>query len=77
MQKTFADGDTAFIYTDGLYALKSKRGGRFGNEIVEQVLQNRPLGGDAIGDLMSRIAEQSDGSPADDDIAVIALRRIS
>lgn len=72
-----ADGDTAFIYTDGLYALKSKCGGHFGNEIVEQVLQNRPLGGDAIGDLMSRIAEQSDGSPADDDIAVIALRRIS
>jgi hypothetical protein len=52
-----------------------KAGSGFSHEIVEQALQMRPLGDEGIADLMSRIASESDGTPTDDDLTVIALRR--
>jgi sigma-B regulation protein RsbU (phosphoserine phosphatase) len=70
-----APGDTVLLYTDGLYSLRSKTGERFTHEIVEQVLQAPQLGEQAIADLMSRVANESDGTPTDDDLTVIALRR--
>jgi serine phosphatase RsbU (regulator of sigma subunit) len=70
-----APGDTVLLYTDGLYSLRSKSGERFTHEIVEQVLQMRPLGDEGIAALMSRLASESDGTPTDDDLTVIALRR--
>jgi sigma-B regulation protein RsbU (phosphoserine phosphatase) len=70
-----APGDTVLLYTDGLYSLRSKSGERFSHEIVEQDLQMHPLGDEGIADLMSRLASESDGTPTDDDLTVIALRR--
>ena len=70
-----ARGETLLLYTDGLYSLRSKSGERFTHEIVEQTLLAVPLGADGIADLVSRIASESDGTPTDDDLTVIALRR--
>ena len=70
-----APGDTALLYTDGLYSLRSKSGERFTHEMVTQSLLAIPLGTEAIADLMSRLAYESDGTPTDDDLTVIAIRR--
>lgn len=70
-----ARGETLLLYTDGLYSLRSKSGERFTHEIVAQVLLAVPLHVEAIADLMSRLAVESDGTPTDDDLTVIALRR--
>lgn len=68
-------GETALLYTDGLYDRHGKSGGRFTHETMQQTLCLRPLGEDAIADLVARIDEQADETPTDDDLAVIALRR--
>ena len=70
-----APGDSVLLYTDGLYSLRSKNGERFTHEIVAQVLLAVPLQAEAIADLMSRLAGESDGTPTDDDLTVITLRR--
>jgi DNA-binding response OmpR family regulator len=68
-------GDTVLLYTDGLYSLRSKSGERFSHEIVEQVLQTRPLDAEAIADLKKRLADESDGTAVDDDLTAIVIHR--
>lgn len=68
-------GETALLYTDGLYGRHGQGGSRFTHEVVQNALRLRPLADDAIADLIARIDAQADATPSEDDLAVIALRR--
>lgn len=69
-------GDTAVLYTDGLYSMKSKEGSRFSDEIVEKVLLKQILKPDAPEDLISRIEDLSEDATRDDDMVVITLKKV-
>jgi phosphoserine phosphatase RsbU/P len=73
---SMSDGDLLLIYTDGLYSLRGWDGEKLTQQVVQQCLAERRLGNEMISDLVSRILSRSNGAPAFDDLAVIALRRV-
>ncbi len=72
---TLEAGDVVLLYSDGLYSCWANDGERMSHEIIEQAAAEGPLGPDVIEDLIARVRARSDGSPPDDDLAVIALLR--
>lgn len=68
-------GDVALLYTDGLFSRRSADGSHATLEVVQQAAAQGALGDDMVGDLITRVETRASGSPPDDDLAVIALRR--
>ncbi len=68
--------DVAVLYTDGLCALKSPAGDRFAHDAARRALPVLAPGKDLIARLVEHLQALSDGEGPDDDLAVIALRRI-
>jgi serine phosphatase RsbU (regulator of sigma subunit) len=74
---SLSEGDVLLLYTDGLYSHYVQKGQTASAQSVQDALGKKPLGEKMIDDLLSRIGVQSGGSPITDDLAVIALRRLS
>ena len=68
---TLQPGDTAWLYTDGLFSLKNPEGERLEPETVEQAARTA---GD-LAALLAAMQAQGDGAPFEDDLALIELRR--
>jgi serine phosphatase RsbU (regulator of sigma subunit) len=73
---SLAEGDVALLYTDGLYSLRTDDHQRLGHDVVERVARESAFGESIVDDLIARVQRCSDGAPVDDDLAVIALRRM-
>ena len=70
---TLQTGDTALLYSDGLFSFKQPDKQRFTPDTLRNVLQGL-LPGEALFDrLLKTLRGHSDGEPCDDDIAAIAL----
>ena len=69
------DGDTALLYSDGLFAFKDPGQVRFTHETLVRLLPAVPFGKPVIDQLLSQLRETSNGDPGEDDIAAIALTK--
>lgn len=73
---SLSQGDVLLIHTDGLHSFRNPGGEKLTAQSVEACLREHPLGPEMLGDLCGRIASLSNGSPAFDDLAAIAIRRL-
>jgi sigma-B regulation protein RsbU (phosphoserine phosphatase) len=67
------DGDTALLYSDGLFTLKKPDGTRFTHETLAELLPGIEPGEGFFDRLRTALCDASDAEPCDDDIAAIAL----
>lgn len=73
---TLARGDTALLYTDGVYSSRSGGGDRLtGDDLAQEFAR---LGGRAgfLPRLIAELGQKSEALAFDDDVAALALRRV-
>lgn len=72
-----APGETALLYTDGLYALQDEAGVRMTPQQVPGMLPKEALSAqDFLHDLLSEVGRRNHHQTLEDDLAAIALRRV-
>jgi sigma-B regulation protein RsbU (phosphoserine phosphatase) len=71
-----AAGDTALLYTDGLFSLRRPDGERFTHHDLSAVLPDIAPGESFFDRLLDTISRRSDGDPTEDDVAGIVLGKI-
>jgi sigma-B regulation protein RsbU (phosphoserine phosphatase) len=69
-------GDTAVLYSDGLFAFKQPDGERFSPENLRGALRAVKPGVAFFDRLLTALRGSSDGEPCGDDIAAISLQRL-
>jgi sigma-B regulation protein RsbU (phosphoserine phosphatase) len=73
---TLAPGDVAFLYTDGIYSLKSNERDRLTSSALMDAFARNDGSADFIPRLIAQLVQQSGGQGFDDDLSAIALRRV-
>ncbi len=73
---TLASGDTALLYTDGLFSSRSDSGERLTGDDLNKAFAHLGGGGDLLPRLVAELAQPSKDQTFDDDIAAIALLRV-
>lgn len=73
---TLRTGDTALLYSDGLFSFKQPNHDRFSPEMLRATLQDLEPGDGLFDRLITALRGRSDGQPCDDDIAAIALLKL-
>lgn len=68
-------GDTALLFTDGLYSLLDKSGERMEESAVRQALAGLDSGAQLLNALIAKLKANSSGGPFLDDVAAISLYR--
>lgn len=72
-----APGEFALLYTDGLYSMHDETGERMTPKQVPGMLPpDARSAEDFLNDLLNEVARRSDDETLDDDLAVVALRRL-
>ncbi len=72
---TLASGDTALLYTDGLYSSKKESGERLTASTLAQAFAQLGASAEFLPNLLARLDPTPGGAGFDDDVAAIALRR--
>ncbi len=72
---TLAPGDTALLYTDGLYSSKKESGERLTADTLVKTLARLGANADFLPNLIAELNQTSGGKGFDDDVAAIALHR--
>lgn len=72
---TLASGDTALLYTDGLYSSKKASGERLTTASLGDAFAQLGESADFLPSLLVELNQTSSGEGFDDDVAAIALRR--
>jgi serine phosphatase RsbU (regulator of sigma subunit) len=73
---TLARGDTALLYTDGLYSAKNETGERLTADALVKAFTRLGANADFLPDLIAHLDQKSGAEGFDDDVAAIALRRV-
>ena len=71
-----ASGDSALLFTDGLFALSGDDGERFTLDAVRLALAAVAPGEKFFDRFLANIASHSNGEPSDDDVAGIVLAKV-
>ncbi len=72
---TLASGDTALLYTDGLYSSKKASGERLTTDSLADAFAQLGGSADFLPALITQLNQTSSGEGFDDDVAAIALSR--
>lgn len=75
-QTTLAPGEVALLYTDGFFAFQQSDGERLAHHAVGASLARLDPDPTLLERLLAMIRQGSNGEPAEDDIAAIALQRL-
>lgn len=75
-QTTLRSGDTALLYTDGLFSFRKPNDERFTHQAVHEILPTIDAGDDFLDRLVAGLKEKSNGENSEDDVAVVVLRKI-
>jgi len=67
------DGDTLFIYTDGITEARDENLREYGTERLEQILKMTDKGSGIINELSADMGKFCNGAPQSDDITVLTL----
>jgi serine phosphatase RsbU (regulator of sigma subunit) len=73
---TLESGDTALLYSDGLFAFKKRDGDRFASEDLREALRAITPGAAFFDRVLTNLRDRSNGESCGDDIAAIALQRL-
>jgi len=69
-------GDTALLYSDGLFAFKAPDDERFSPETLRGIIPQAKSGPGFLATLLALLRSASNGIPSDDDIAAVALTKL-
>jgi sigma-B regulation protein RsbU (phosphoserine phosphatase) len=73
---TLLSGDTALLYTDGLFAFQQPDGERFNHKDVEATLPSIGTGAVFLDRLLKELRDKSNGESCEDDLAALMLLRL-
>ncbi|RKZ20856.1 hypothetical protein DRQ18_05490 [bacterium] len=76
LEKEVEEGDTIFIYTDGVTEAKNPEGEMYGEQRLEEVLREMPVDvGEAVRLVEKSVKEFTRNAPQADDITFVVMRR--